>query len=48
MAGEGKQEQWTRYLQGLKEKHARKRRLIEILDRMAQSSGKIIRGRSKS
>ena len=27
-----KQAEWERYLQGLREKHARKRRLMEILD----------------
>lgn len=32
MAAEKKQEAWERYLQALKEKHARKRRLMEILD----------------
>ncbi|MGE5294354.1 MAG: hypothetical protein ACM3VT_05960, partial [Solirubrobacterales bacterium] len=34
MAREGKQAQWTRYLQDLRQTHARKRRLMEALDRM--------------
>ncbi len=32
LAREGKQQEWTRYLQDLREAHARKRRLIEVLD----------------
>jgi len=33
---EGKQQEWTRYLQDLKDTHARKRRLIEVLDRLTR------------
>ncbi len=32
MTGQKKQEEWRQYLQDLREKHARKRRLMEILD----------------
>jgi uncharacterized Zn finger protein len=32
MAKEKKQEEWDRYLQGLREHHARKIRLMEVLD----------------
>ena len=39
MKREKKQDEWNRYLNGLKEKHARKRRFLEILD---QSSSKPI------
>lgn len=34
MAGQKKQEEWDRYLKGLKETHFRKRRFIEILENM--------------
>ncbi len=33
---EGKQQEWTRYLEDLRDTHARKRRLIEILDRLTR------------
>jgi uncharacterized Zn finger protein len=33
---EGRQQEWARYLQELKETHARKRRLIEVLDRLTR------------
>jgi uncharacterized Zn finger protein len=47
MAREGKQDEWARYLHDLRETHARKRRLIEILDRLTRASGRatIIQGR---
>jgi uncharacterized Zn finger protein len=35
MAREGKQQQWTRYLQDLRVTHARKSRFIQILDRLS-------------
>jgi uncharacterized Zn finger protein len=33
---EGKQQEWARYLQELRDTHARKRRLIEVLDRVTR------------
>jgi uncharacterized Zn finger protein len=33
---EGNQQEWTRYLQELRDTHARKRRLIEVLDRLTR------------
>jgi uncharacterized Zn finger protein len=40
MAREKKRDQWARYLQELRQTHARKRRLIEVLDTMTR--GKIL------
>jgi uncharacterized Zn finger protein len=34
LAREGRQQEWIRYLQELRDTHARKRRLIEVLDRL--------------
>jgi uncharacterized Zn finger protein len=36
LAREGRQQEWTRYLQELRDTHARKRRLIEVLDRVTR------------
>jgi len=35
MAREGKQQEWVQYLQGLRETHARKSRLLEVLGRLS-------------
>lgn len=44
MKRQKKQSEWKKYLNGLREKHARKKRFIEILD---QSDGKLIISRKK-
>jgi uncharacterized Zn finger protein len=35
MTRQGRQQEWTRYLQELRETHARKSRLIQVLDRLS-------------